>query len=74
MKRLPFDRRQRIVAVLAVVAVSVGSIAAVQATASQTVPASTGDTCEYDTYSPPELDVSWTQSYKDGLSNGSERD
>ncbi|QSG07415.1 hypothetical protein [Halapricum desulfuricans] len=74
MKRPPFDRRQRIVAVLAVVAVSVGTLAAVQATASQTAPASTGDICEYDTYSPPDLDFGWTQSYKDGLSNGSERD
>ena len=74
MKRPPVDRRRNVVFVLVVVTVSVGSLAIVQAGASQTTTATTDDACTYDSYSPPELAFAWTESYTDALDNGSERD
>lgn len=74
MERPPFDRQRCIVYVLVVVAVSVGSLAVVQATPSQTAAASTDGACEHDSYTPPSIDFAWNETYTDALDSGSERD
>ena len=70
----PLDRRQSIAFMLVVVTVSIGSIAVVQATPSQTATASAEAVCSDNTYSPPDLDFRWTESYTDELRTGSEQD